>query len=257
MFLIYKVTNKINNKVYIGQSINPIEERWQRHCNDALHNILDTHFARAIRKYGPESFTIELLDDTATSQDELTLKEHNYIQKFDSIKNGYNETDATNKCGGNTYLSKTPEELEEIGYKISISKMGSLNPNARAIKCKNINTNEELFFGSMAEGAQYFKMKDHHYISRRCRGEITYLYNGEWMFAYANEEYGKFSKTPHGNRWKQVEVLNLNTQEKQIFDNYHEAEKACGFGKDYLSKTFRSKQTSIITRKQYQITQLN
>ena len=36
---IYKITNKINNKVYIGQSIRPIEKRFQRHINDALNNI--------------------------------------------------------------------------------------------------------------------------------------------------------------------------------------------------------------------------
>ena len=47
---IYKITNKINGKVYIGQTIRPVEYRFNRHMNDALNNILDTHFARAIRK---------------------------------------------------------------------------------------------------------------------------------------------------------------------------------------------------------------
>ena len=49
---IYKITNKINEKVYIGQTIRPAEYRFNRHMNDALNNILDTHFAREIRKYG-------------------------------------------------------------------------------------------------------------------------------------------------------------------------------------------------------------
>ena len=52
---IYKITNIQNNKVYIGQTIRPIQDRFHRHINDALNNILDTHFARAIRKYGEES----------------------------------------------------------------------------------------------------------------------------------------------------------------------------------------------------------
>ena len=56
---IYKITNIQNNKVYIGQSIRPINQRFQRHINDALNNILDTHFARAIKKYGKENFVIE------------------------------------------------------------------------------------------------------------------------------------------------------------------------------------------------------
>ena len=38
---IYKITNKINGKVYIGQTIRPVEYRFNRHMNDALNNILD------------------------------------------------------------------------------------------------------------------------------------------------------------------------------------------------------------------------
>ena len=70
---IYKITNIQNNKVYIGQTIRPIKDRFNRHINDALNNILDTHFARAIRKYGKESFIIEEID-TASSQEELKSK---------------------------------------------------------------------------------------------------------------------------------------------------------------------------------------
>jgi len=53
---IYKITNKINGKIYIGQTIRPAECRFNRHINDAMHNILNTHFARAIRKYGPDKW---------------------------------------------------------------------------------------------------------------------------------------------------------------------------------------------------------
>ena len=82
-----------------------------------MNNILDTHFARAIRLYGPDKFYIELLD-TANSQEELTQKERDYIQLYDSIENGYNETDAISKCGGNTYKNKTKEEMGVIKEKI-------------------------------------------------------------------------------------------------------------------------------------------
>ena len=71
---IYKITNIQNNKCYIGQTIRPIEQRFHRHINDAMNNILNTHFARAIRKYGKENFIIEEID-TAKNQKELNLKE--------------------------------------------------------------------------------------------------------------------------------------------------------------------------------------
>lgn len=114
---IYKISNTVNDKVYIGQSVRPIEERFHRHINDAMNNILDTHLARAIRLYGPDKFYIEELD-TANSQEELTQKEHDYIVKYNSVEKGYNETDAMSKCGGNTYKSKTVEEMDEIKEKI-------------------------------------------------------------------------------------------------------------------------------------------
>ena len=103
---IYKITNIQNNKVYIGQTIRPVNDRFRRHMNDAMNNILDTHFARAIRKYGKDNFIIEVID-TADSQEELTYKEQYWIKFYNSTIQGYNETDAISKCGGNTYQNKT------------------------------------------------------------------------------------------------------------------------------------------------------
>ena len=121
---VYKITNIQNQKVYIGQTIRPIEQRFKRHINDALNNILDTHLARAIRKYGKDSFTIHIID-SATSQDELNQKEQYWIRYYDSVNTGYNETDAISKCGGNTCQSKTEEEMKVIRQKLSDSKKGA------------------------------------------------------------------------------------------------------------------------------------
>ena len=82
-----------------------------------MNNKLDTHFARAIRKIGPEHFKIEVID-TANSQEELTEKEYYWIHYYDAIHKGYNETENKLKCGGNTYASKTSDEMKVIGEKI-------------------------------------------------------------------------------------------------------------------------------------------
>lgn len=185
---IYKITNKINNKVYIGQTIRPVQDRWKRHINDALQNILDTHFARAIRYYSPENFIIETID-TATNQEELNQKEQYWIRFYDSISNGYNETDAISKCGGNTYKSKTPEEMKKISEKIRQSKLGGKNPHSTKVKCKNINTNEEYHFDCQADAQKFFNETNHQFISRRCRHEIKCLYRNEWLIAYENDDY--------------------------------------------------------------------
>ena len=185
---IYKITNTQNNKVYIGQTIRSVEERWRRHKNDALHNILNTHFARAIRYYGPDCFTVEIID-TAKTQRELTAKECYWISWYDSVKNGYNETNAEYKCGGNTYKNKTPEELKQIGEKIRQSKLGAKNPHSTKVKCKNINTNEEYHFDTQKQMQNFFNETNHQFVSRRCQGKIKKLYKNEWKIAYEENEY--------------------------------------------------------------------
>lgn len=252
---IYKISNSINNKVYIGQTIRPVQDRFNRHINDAMNGILDTHFARAIRLYGPDKFSIEVID-TASNQDELTQKEHDWILYYNSVENGYNETDAVSKCGGNTYKSKTEEELKAIGDKIRQSKIGGKNPHATKIKCKNVETEKEYFFDSMAEATTFFKQTNHQFISRRCRGEVTNLYEGKWMFAYQDNEYGTFTAIPNAKRAKRVEVLNLETNEIKICNSCNEADRFCGFGVGYLSKKLKPS-SPIVTRNNYQITLLN
>ena len=81
---IYKITNTQNNKVYIGQTIRPVEERWRRHKTDALNNVLDTHFARAIRKYGKDSF-INMLDNPQSSL-EFLMEQHKLNKNLTDIE---------------------------------------------------------------------------------------------------------------------------------------------------------------------------
>lgn len=91
MIGIYKITNLVNNKIYIGQSIN-IEKRikehfWKAECekdisyNSALH--------QAIRKYGKDNFVWEVLKECPI--DEIDDLERYYIELYNSITpNGYN-----------------------------------------------------------------------------------------------------------------------------------------------------------------------
>ena len=186
---IYKITNIHNNKIYIGQTIRPVQERINRHFNDALNNIIDTHFARAIRKWGKYSFVYEIID-TAESQEELNLKEQNYIRLFHATDSryGYNETDALSKCGGNTYQSKSDEEMIVIKEKIRQSKLGNKNPMAKKIKRTNIITGEIDIFDTIISCAQSCGIKNGKTsITTRLNGQITSPYKKQWIFEYYNE----------------------------------------------------------------------
>lgn len=82
---IYKITNKINQKSYIGQSVN-IESRWLTHKHDS-HNI---ELKQDIESLGLCNFTFEVLEECEAN--ELDIKEKYWIAYFDSFYNGYNKT---------------------------------------------------------------------------------------------------------------------------------------------------------------------
>ena len=56
--IIYKITNDVNNKVYIGQTTSLIENRWERHCEE----LDNTKFHKAIKEIGKEHFTISVIE---------------------------------------------------------------------------------------------------------------------------------------------------------------------------------------------------
>lgn len=184
---IYKITNIQNNKVYIGQTIRPIEQRFHRHLGDAINNVLDTHLARAIRLYGKDNFIIEEID-SAQTQDALNQKEQYWIRFYNSVKDGYNETDAISKCGGNTYQSKTESEMEAIKEKLRQTKLGAKNPMAQKIKRTNIITNEVDIFDTVISCARACGIKNGKTsISTRLNGQIKSPYKNTWIFEYYNE----------------------------------------------------------------------
>lgn len=185
---IYKITNIQNNKVYIGQTIRPVQQRFNRHINDSINNIIDTHFARAIRKWGKDNFKIEVID-TATTQSELNLKEQYWINYYNSVNTGYNETEALSKCGGNTYRSKTESELNVIKNKIRNTKIGSKNKMSKKVKRINILTGKIDIFDTIIECAKNCGIKHGKTsITTRLNKSIIIPYKGIWNFEYYNEE---------------------------------------------------------------------
>ncbi len=84
--IIYKITNLVNGKVYIGQTTMSLDKRWNTHCNRKNRPGISV----AIQKYSKENFTIEEIDG-ANSLSELNYLEEHYIYIHNSMApNGYN-----------------------------------------------------------------------------------------------------------------------------------------------------------------------
>lgn len=92
---IYKITNKLTNDCYIGLSVD-IEKRWQRHKWAYKQPKNNTHLYLAMRKYGIENFSFEVIEQC--HKEELQDREIYWINYYDSYNHGYNMTPG-GECG--------------------------------------------------------------------------------------------------------------------------------------------------------------
>lgn len=151
--IIYKITNKINGKIYIGQTTHSIEKRWKEHCRDndgcSIHN--------AIRKYGKENFTVEQID-VVCDRDELNKKEQYWIKFYDSMnkEKGYNLT-----SGGDHF-----EASEETKLKMSKALKGKFAGEKHPMWGKH-HTEESKLKMSKSKKGKCVGEEWHRYHSKR------------------------------------------------------------------------------------------
>lgn len=131
---IYKITNNINGKVYIGQSIS-ILTRWKEHINSLRRG--DSHctlLQRAWNKYKEANFSFEILE--LCDEEMLDDIEIKYINIYDSCNSGYNIESGGNK---NKHLTEETKRLigesnsgrkmpDEVLQKMSDARIGEKNP---------------------------------------------------------------------------------------------------------------------------------
>lgn len=122
MAYIYKITNDINQKIYIGKTEFSIEKRFKEHCQDAFRDRNEKRpLYAAMRKYGTEHFHIELIEETNIPEE----REKYWIEQYRSFKNGYNAT-----LGG--------DGKRYIDYDLVISTYlitQNLNETAKILQC--------------------------------------------------------------------------------------------------------------------------
>jgi group I intron endonuclease len=124
---IYKITNLVNGKIYIGQTVQTIERRWlSGHCAASKKPTL---LQRAIKKYGKDSFSVEIVEIQPLSL--LDVREIYWIAHYNSSDTGigYNLT-----SGGNS----NKKISESSRQKMAAAKLGKSLPKSEAA-CKSIS----------------------------------------------------------------------------------------------------------------------
>lgn len=119
--IVYKITNLINNKIYIGFDTSTMSERWEYHVKHHKYKYNKKVLYLAMRKHGIENFTYEVIE-TATNITDLKAKEIENINRFNSINPaiGYNRTKGGD--GGDTFTHRSLTEQQITTKKMSESQ---------------------------------------------------------------------------------------------------------------------------------------
>lgn len=134
MIGIYKIVNKINNKIYIGQSVQ-VKERWAQHLravNNKNSHTYNYPLYKDMRLYGVESFVFELVEEC--NIEDLTKREQYWIDFYNSkVPYGYNIEDAIDprrgeKCNFSRLSDSQAEEVKKLlsNTSIPMSEIGKM-----------------------------------------------------------------------------------------------------------------------------------
>ena len=179
--IVYKITFKTTGQSYVGQTVKTLTQRWNSHVWTAFNEKekgYNCFLQKAIRKYGPDAFTIETLH-ICESKEEMDFVETFYISFLNTkAPNGYNLTD-----GGEGTLGWIPSKgwydkqrkakinrkvSEETKRKISETLKG--NTNAVGIK---ISEEHRLAISRANKGKKYLLGFKHSEKTRKKLSEIT------------------------------------------------------------------------------------
>lgn len=185
--IIYKITNQINQKIYIGQTTRSLNDRMSEYRREIGNNPID----KAIKKYGFNSFKFEIID-TAENLEELNFKEKIHISTFKSNNReiGYNVLD-----GGRNSIPG-PETREKL---------------SRAHKGKKQNKNwieKRIHKRGSEEAKKYGRQKteeEKKHLSDELSGENGYWFGKE----RSNETKQKISTSKNGTKIKESARLAL------------------------------------------------
>lgn len=117
MGYLYKITNKVNNKAYIGVTIqHNYEARWRKHINSLNYKEGCPLLKKAMKKHGVDQFEFKIL--LICFDEDLVAYEKQYIEKYNTrVPNGYNILLGGQLGDGNVGFKHSPETIEKIKEK--------------------------------------------------------------------------------------------------------------------------------------------
>lgn len=201
--LIYKITNDINNKVYIGQTTNTLKERIRNYYNEVKWQSESRPIISAMSKYGIEHFHFEIIKDNISTKQELDNEERKFIQLYQSLisQNGYNVELGGNSNGKHSQETKQKISEAQLGNKNHMyGKKGELNVTSKKV----IELTTGKIYGSASLAAEELNINFSHIcaVARGDRGS-----HKGYVFRYLDENNNPI-QNPNFAKIKFKKVIN-------------------------------------------------
>ena len=178
---IYKIQNLINGKIYIGQSVD-ICYRFNNHKSESFNpksNAYNTAIHRAIRKYGVENFSFDIIEEC--DQNELREREIYWINYYNSFGNGYNLT--TGGEGVPTVNIKQVQDLWDEGL--------SIEEIATTMNCQKHTAIRILESYEKYSNEESYKRGRKNASAKMSRPVVQYDKNGVLVEEYSSAAYAE------------------------------------------------------------------
>ena len=261
---IYKITNNITKKIYIGQSVD-IYQRWQAHKSIGLDPSSINHKNQLyydMYKLGIENFSFEIIEEVSFKQ--LNDREKYWIQFYDSFNNGYNLTRGGR--GNNKYdydyiyqlwlqkipvaliakeLNTTSSTINTILESFNITTEEKYQQSAERIKKsysqyskkvyqKDLKTHKVInIFNSVSEAASYLKVK------RATFREALLKHNGEYRNFYWAIDNNSQEKEKNFSSKKVAQIDKITNEIIQIYPSVSAAARAVKSNTSNISNVCR------------------
>lgn len=230
MGYIYKITNQINNKIYIGQTIKSRPtDRFSQHRYLARHIEQEktiSYLHRAMAEYGVDNFSFEIIEKVENEL--LNQQEQYWISFYNSlVPNGYNLTLGGDGAPGFS-RPQSAQEREKKGQ--SVKRFYEEHPEKRkerSEQAKSYWSSEERRKEQSKRSKQFFQEHPDYF-----KGENNPMYG-----KHHTEEALEKIRAHAATRKFPIAQLDKDTRKViQIFDGVKDAEKALGVSHGWLSK---------------------
>ena len=236
MFVVYKITNLIENKCYIGSSIR-VEKRWRQHINTSNNpNSSQYNYPlyKAFRQFGIENFIFEIIADDFETIWEMEEYEQQMIDFYNSVKpNGYNQTRATHS--NNLMHENCQKHNLEISQKCA--KVDIHNNIIEVYKSYHDAARKNGYDGDSRATS----------IREVCKGHVSSL-NGIYFRDLDNEGNIIPIVFKNSHSKKSLIAISVDTQDELYFESITQAAEKLNTDRTSISKCISGSQRYTIVK---------